>query len=248
MPSYCDNKLGATSIVLLYHPCYELHAKHQSVCESWKMQTSLSRSRREKKSCTVWMESFFLENQQKHTWFRIFILEYVTEQNLKEKLFTWFSPFLPRWLVTAGHLRDASSLGCVSFVVGYFPGFSQEIVLFVPSCVGMVWSFPTVLCNWDFRNNESVLFWTNSVGSSEKGSWGFLRAATFSVDSTSFLTYWVSWGENLTNVFLRCCSELFGLNYEANIFAETEYRTLASVLWHLHLNLKQIPSWHLEGA
>ncbi len=40
--------------------------------------------------------------------------------------------FLARGQVRAGHLRDASSFGCVSFVVGCFPG------LFLYVCSGLM--------------------------------------------------------------------------------------------------------------
>ena len=44
--------------------------------------------------------------------------------------------------VTAGNLWAATSLGCVSFVIGYFPDFFVFIIVGVD--VGMVRHFPTL--------------------------------------------------------------------------------------------------------
>ncbi len=57
--------------------------------------------------------------------------------------------------VRVGHLPDASSFGCVSFMVGYFPIFSPFCKLLLASGVGMVRYFLTL--NEHFRKNKNVL-------------------------------------------------------------------------------------------
>ncbi len=56
--------------------------------------------------------------------------------------------FCARGNVAAGHLRDASSFGHVSFVIGYFPDFSpKKHSCLMASSAGTVGYFPTLQYN-----------------------------------------------------------------------------------------------------
>ncbi len=63
---------------------------------------------------------------------------------------------LPKEHVTAGNLRDASSFGCVSSVVGHCPDFSVSCGC-LASAGGMVWEYSNSLVQPSFQKNENVL-------------------------------------------------------------------------------------------
>ena len=65
--------------------------------------------------------------------------------------------YLPGGHVRARYLRGASSFGCVSFMVGYFPDFFLcDYSGFIASGVGVVGCFLTLQCIWPFRKNQNV--------------------------------------------------------------------------------------------
>ena len=104
--------------------------------------------------------------------FAVFVLVLPVDHWLHGACLIRFNPFtknfmgltkiasLPAGQVTAGHLRDASFCGCVSFVVGYFPDFfPKKSSYLMASGVGVIGHFPTLQCKKHFRKNK---FWTNS--------------------------------------------------------------------------------------